>query len=77
MISDFVTYSLCVAGLICAEGELWKDQRKFITTSLKNFGMTKFGAKRERMDKRISVGVQECLEVRNAIIFILRRMTYE
>lgn len=50
-------------GLICAEGELWKDQRKFITTSLKNFGMIKFGAKRDRMDERISVGVQECLEI--------------
>jgi ecdysteroid 25-hydroxylase CYP306A1 len=67
MISDFVTYSLCVTGLICAEGKLWKDQRKFVTTCLRNFGMIKFGAKRGRLEKRISVGVQECLEVRNAI----------
>jgi hypothetical protein len=29
--------------------------------------MVKFGAKRERMEKRISIGVQECLEVRNVI----------
>jgi ecdysteroid 25-hydroxylase CYP306A1 len=60
-------YYLCLTGLICAEGELWKDQRKFVTTCLKNFGMVKFGAKRDRMEKRISVGVQKCLEVRNEI----------
>ncbi|KDR21920.1 cytochrome P450 306a1 isoform X2 [Zootermopsis nevadensis] len=50
-------------GLICAEGELWKDQRKFVTTCLKTLGMVKFGARRERMENRISVGVQKCLEM--------------
>ncbi|XP_023716253.1 cytochrome P450 306a1 isoform X2 [Cryptotermes secundus] len=50
-------------GLICAEGELWKDQRKFVTVCLRNFGMIKFGSKRERLEKRILVGVQECLEM--------------
>jgi ecdysteroid 25-hydroxylase CYP306A1 len=63
--------------LICAEGELWRDQRRFVTTCLKNFGMVKFGAKRDRMEKRISVGVQQCLEVRNAIAFILSHVTRE
>ncbi|XP_044586495.1 cytochrome P450 306a1 isoform X2 [Cotesia glomerata] len=28
-------------GLICAEGELWKEQRKFVSATLKNFGAVK------------------------------------
>jgi hypothetical protein len=39
--------------------------------------MIKFGAKRDRLDKRISVGVQECLEVRNADAFSGKLMTYD
>lgn len=55
---------LCFAGIICAEGEQWKDQRKFISNCLRNFGMVKHeGAKRDKMEKRISDAVNECVSV--------------
>lgn len=55
--------SLC-PGIICAEGEQWKDQRKFISNCLRNFGMVKHeGAKRDKMEKRISDAVNECVSV--------------
>ncbi|XP_011693655.1 PREDICTED: cytochrome P450 306a1 [Wasmannia auropunctata] len=48
-------------GLICAEGDLWRDQRRFVAGCLKNFGMTKLpGAKRNRMEERILAAVNEC-----------------
>ncbi|KAL0108031.1 hypothetical protein PUN28_014951 [Cardiocondyla obscurior] len=48
-------------GLICAEGSLWKDQRRFVAGCLKNFGMTKLpGARRDRMEQRILAVVNEC-----------------
>ncbi|XP_052750591.1 cytochrome P450 306a1 [Galleria mellonella] len=49
-------------GIICAEGGLWKDQRKLITTWLKSFGMSKHGVSREKLEKRIASGVFELLE---------------
>ncbi|KAI4500834.1 hypothetical protein M0802_004045 [Mischocyttarus mexicanus] len=48
-------------GLICAEGDLWKDQRKFIAGCLKNLGMVKFGLKRDNMERRILAVVDECI----------------
>ncbi|XP_043499324.1 cytochrome P450 306a1 [Polistes fuscatus] len=48
-------------GLICAEGELWKDQRKFVAGCLKNLGMVKFGLKRDKMEGRILAVVNECI----------------
>jgi len=75
--SDLTMFCLCLAGLICAEGELWRDQRRFVTTCLKNFGMTKYGAKRDKMEKRISVGVQESIEVNLLCVFFAGLLTYE
>ncbi|KAF7992669.1 hypothetical protein HCN44_005013 [Aphidius gifuensis] len=49
-------------GIICAEGELWKEQRKFVTTTLKNLGMVKFGSKRDQMEERIVRSVNELIE---------------
>nr|XP_021189636.2 cytochrome P450 306a1 [Helicoverpa armigera]XP_021189637.2 cytochrome P450 306a1 [Helicoverpa armigera]XP_049695087.1 cytochrome P450 306a1 [Helicoverpa armigera]WRX06041.1 CYP306A1 [Helicoverpa armigera] len=49
-------------GIICAEGGLWKDQRKLITTWLKSFGMSKHSVSREKLEKRIASGVYELLE---------------
>ena len=49
-------------GLICAEGELWKNQRKVSIEWLKNMGMVKFGIKREEMEMRILNGVDSLLE---------------
>ncbi|XP_020284839.1 cytochrome P450 306a1 [Pseudomyrmex gracilis] len=49
-------------GLISAEGDLWRDQRRFVTGCLKNFGMVKLpGAKRDKMEKRILAIVDECI----------------
>jgi ecdysteroid 25-hydroxylase CYP306A1 len=63
-ISDLTKLCFSLTGLICAEGELWRDQRKFVTKCLKDFGMIKYGVKRDKMENRISVGVQECIEVK-------------
>lgn len=52
-----------ISGLICSEGELWRDQRKFAINCLKKFGMTKFGPKRDQMEQRIMTGVKETLKV--------------
>ncbi|KAK1122009.1 hypothetical protein K0M31_009857 [Melipona bicolor] len=51
-------------GLVCAEGERWKDQRKFVSNCLRNFGMVKYeGPKRERLEKRISDLADECVSM--------------
>ncbi|CAH2237600.1 cytochrome P450 306a1 [Pararge aegeria] len=49
-------------GIICAEGALWKDQRKLVTSWLKSFGMSKHGVVREKLAKRISSGVHELIQ---------------
>lgn len=52
------------AGIICAEGDLWRDQRRFVAGCLKNFGMVKLpGTKRDRMEERILMAVNECISV--------------
>lgn len=51
-------------GLICAEGELWKDQRKLSIKMLKDMGMVKFGEKRSDFEFRILKWVQQCVKVR-------------
>ncbi|CAL7950803.1 unnamed protein product [Xylocopa violacea] len=51
-------------GLVCAEGERWKDQRKFVSNCLRNFGMVKHeGPRREKMEKRILDAVDECISM--------------
>ncbi|EFN88283.1 Cytochrome P450 306a1 [Harpegnathos saltator] len=47
--------------LICAEGDLWKDQRRFAAGCLRNLGMVKFGFRRDKMEERILAVVNECL----------------
>ncbi|XP_047509971.1 cytochrome P450 306a1 isoform X1 [Pieris napi] len=55
-------------GIICAEGALWKDQRKLITTWLKSFGMSKHSPARDRLESRIASGVNELIQnVKEAI----------
>ncbi|XP_058810795.1 cytochrome P450 2C23 isoform X3 [Phymastichus coffea] len=50
-------------GLIAAEGERWREQRKFVASSIKNFGMVKFESpKRDKMEERILNAVNEALE---------------
>ncbi|XP_032673775.1 cytochrome P450 306a1 isoform X2 [Odontomachus brunneus] len=50
-----------VFGLICAEGDLWRDQRRFVTGCLKNLGMVKFGFRRDKMEERILAAVEQCV----------------
>lgn len=56
------------AGIICAQGDLWRDQRRFVVGCLKNFGMVKLpGTKRDRMEERILTAVSECISVNLAL----------
>ncbi|KAL6263135.1 hypothetical protein P5V15_005936 [Pogonomyrmex californicus] len=49
-------------GIVCAEGDRWRDQRKFVAGCLKNFGMVKLsGTKRDRMEERILAAVNESI----------------
>ncbi|XP_050345059.1 cytochrome P450 306a1 isoform X1 [Nymphalis io] len=49
-------------GIICAEGALWKDQRKLITSWLKSFGMSKHSMARDKLETRIASGVHELIQ---------------
>uniref|UniRef100_A0A6V7IAG0 Cytochrome P450 306a1 n=1 Tax=Bracon brevicornis TaxID=1563983 RepID=A0A6V7IAG0_9HYME len=49
-------------GLICAEGDHWREQRKFVSTNLKNFGMVKHGIKRDKLEERIILHAMHCIE---------------
>jgi hypothetical protein len=75
--SDLATLCLCLTGLICAEGELWRHQRRFVITWLKNFGMLKYGARRDKMENRISIGVQESIEVKVLLVLFVGILTYK
>ncbi|KAL7023311.1 hypothetical protein ACKWTF_012559 [Chironomus riparius] len=54
----FVTHGIFNGyGLICTEGEFWKDQRSLVHKWLRDMGMIKFGIKRELMQNRIMEGI--------------------
>ncbi|KAJ8917691.1 hypothetical protein NQ315_005138 [Exocentrus adspersus] len=44
-------------GLICAEGELWKEQRRFVHHCLREFGGSKIGHQRKKMESLIMENV--------------------
>ncbi|XP_012228131.1 cytochrome P450 306a1 [Linepithema humile] len=53
-------------GLICAEGDRWKTQRRFVAEFLKHLGMKSSGFMRDKLEERILVAVNECiLKLRN------------
>ncbi|XP_058448986.1 cytochrome P450 306a1 [Malaya genurostris] len=49
-------------GIICAEGNLWRDQRRLSSEWLRKMGMTKFGSPRATLEARIVAGVNELLQ---------------
>ncbi|XP_049951342.1 cytochrome P450 306a1 [Schistocerca serialis cubense] len=49
-------------GIICAEGALWRDQRKFVASTLRNLGMVKAGPRRERLEALVADSVDYCLQ---------------
>ncbi|XP_044755364.1 cytochrome P450 306a1 [Coccinella septempunctata] len=50
----YVTHGLMKGcGLICAQGDLWKDQRKFVFNFLRNIGGAKVSSQRTAMEKLI------------------------
>ncbi|XP_023248269.1 cytochrome P450 306a1-like [Copidosoma floridanum] len=49
-------------GIIAAEGELWREHRKFVAGCLKNFGMARFASpRRNKLEERILIAVEETL----------------
>lgn len=49
-------------GIICAEGNLWKDQRKISIEFLKKIGMSRLsGHNRDSLEKRIMSGVENSI----------------
>ncbi|RZC38401.1 cytochrome P450 306a1 [Asbolus verrucosus] len=54
-------------GLICAEGELWKDQRKFVHNTLRALGASRVGQNREKMQNLILDDVQELVQYIKAL----------
>ncbi|KAG5875609.1 hypothetical protein JTB14_036606 [Gonioctena quinquepunctata] len=49
-------------GLICAEGELWKEQRRFVHNCLRQVGGSKIGQQRNKMESLIMRHVNEFIE---------------
>ncbi|XP_048504684.1 cytochrome P450 306a1 isoform X2 [Athalia rosae] len=49
-------------GLICAEGDLWREQRRFAVGCLRNLGMVKLGIKKKiKMETRLQTAVDESI----------------
>lgn len=53
-------------GVINTEGKLWKDQRRFIHTRLRHFGMSYIGSRKAQMESRIMREVEAFLCVLKA-----------
>uniref|UniRef100_A0A182PDH3 Uncharacterized protein n=1 Tax=Anopheles epiroticus TaxID=199890 RepID=A0A182PDH3_9DIPT len=49
-------------GLICSQGDLWRDQRKLSIELLRRLGMVKYGTTRLDLQRRIMSGLTEILQ---------------
>jgi hypothetical protein len=60
--SIYFCFVKTTVGLICTEGEFWRDQRSLVVSWLRELGMVKFGAKREVMQDRIIEEINACTD---------------
>ena len=51
------------SGLICAEGESWKEHRRFVMAVMKQLGMGRSGDGRALMEARVMDGVLDFVQV--------------
>ena len=52
------------SGIVCAEGDFWKEQRKFVSNCLRNLGMLKISSpKKDVLEERILFTVNETILV--------------
>ncbi|XP_053661170.1 cytochrome P450 306a1 [Anopheles marshallii] len=59
----FVTHGIMGGyGIICAQGDLWRDQRRLSIEWLRHLGMVKYGATRLALERRIISGLMEIIE---------------
>ncbi|XP_015126184.1 cytochrome P450 306a1 [Diachasma alloeum] len=49
-------------GIVCAEGDHWREQRKFVSSTLKTLGMMKHGSRREKLEERMTHYISQLLE---------------
>ncbi|XP_063979801.1 cytochrome P450 306a1 isoform X2 [Diachasmimorpha longicaudata] len=49
-------------GIVCAEGDHWREQRKFVSSTLKSLGMSKHGYRREKLEGRITHYICQLLD---------------
>uniref|UniRef100_A0A182NN31 Cytochrome P450 n=1 Tax=Anopheles dirus TaxID=7168 RepID=A0A182NN31_9DIPT len=59
----FITHGIMGgSGLICAQGDLWRDQRRLSIEWLRRLGMIKYGPSRLDLERRIISGLNELLK---------------
>uniref|UniRef100_A0A182VPZ7 Cytochrome P450 n=1 Tax=Anopheles minimus TaxID=112268 RepID=A0A182VPZ7_9DIPT len=59
----FITHGIMGGhGIICAQGDLWRDQRRLSIEWLRRLGMIKYGSSRLDLERRINSGLKGIIE---------------